>query len=114
MRKPAALRRSVMICWQPSSAGVTERRAMRALVNSMVCDITLGDLVNRLRSLRRVKRCAFIRPRIAAGQAVPHVTRLQSPAATLASRPHGRGRYIARGPHGPAEALSSERHIIVI
>jgi len=77
MRKPAALRRSVMISWQPSSAGVTERRAMRALVNSIVCDIILGDLVNRLRSLRRVKRCAFIRPRIAAGQAVPHVTRLQ-------------------------------------
>jgi len=35
---------AIMSCWQPSSAGVTERRAMRAFVNSMVCDITLGGL----------------------------------------------------------------------
>src|ERR1700731_4441659 len=34
-------------------------------------------------SLEGVKRCAFIRLEIAAGQAARHVTRLQTPAATL-------------------------------
>src|SRR5438128_7748412 len=36
--KPAAASRSIRIGWQPSSAGVTERRAIRALVNSRACD----------------------------------------------------------------------------
>src|SRR5882762_6813449 len=40
-----------------------------------------------------LKRCAFIRLEIVAGQAAPHVTRLQTPAATLAPRLQGRGRY---------------------
>jgi len=37
--KPRAARRSVMTCWQPSSAGVTERRAIRFCVSSRVSDI---------------------------------------------------------------------------
>src|SRR6201992_4234024 len=59
MWKAAAARRGGMTSWQPSSAGVTERRAIRFLVNSRVWDMRWR--VREVLGAGGVYRPAFIR-----------------------------------------------------